>query len=135
MTTKAVLTQKVAKHICDLVEQEAIRQNLIVSIAILNDAGVLMQYTKMDGSSNASADICIAKAYHSAYYRRDTKYHEEKLIQGATQVLALPRATPIEGGLLLIYRGEIVGAIGVSGAPSEDDARLAKVGTDYLLTL
>jgi glc operon protein GlcG len=135
MNTKIFLSQKVAKQIAELAEQEAIKNNWTVSIAIVNEFGQLTYFTKMDESTNASVDISIAKAKHSAYYRRDTKFHQDLLSKGNNVVLSLPNAMPIEGGVQLTYNGKTIGAIGVSGAASEDDGRIAKVGADFLYSL
>jgi glc operon protein GlcG len=135
MNKKNFLSQKVAKKIAELAEQEAQKMNLTVSISIVNEFGQLIYFTKMDESTNASADISIAKAKHSAYYRRDTKFHQDLLSKGNNVVLALPNSMPIEGGVQLIYKGKTIGAIGVSGASSEDDGKIAKIAADFLNTL
>ncbi len=135
MNNKIFLSQKAAKQIAELAEQEAIKNNWTVSIAIVNEFGQLIYFTKMDESTNASVDISIAKAKHSAYYRRDTKFHQDLILKGLNPILALPNSMPIEGGIQLIYNGKTIGAIGVSGADSEDDGKIAKVGADFLNNL
>ena len=102
--------------------------NLNVSIAIVNEAGQLLYFLKMDDSTNVSGETAIAKAKHAANYRRDTRYHEEFLKQGQLRVLALPATLAIEGGVQLIYEGKLVGAIGVSGAAAVDDGKIAEAG-------
>ncbi len=121
-----------AKQIAELAEQEAVRNNWTVSIAIVNEFGQLIHFTKMDESTNASVDVSIAKAKHSAYYRRDTKFHQDLILKGLNPILSLPNSMPIEGGVQLIYKGQTIGAIGVSGADSEDDGKIAKAGADVL---
>ena len=135
MKSKLYLSQTVAKQISELAEKEAIKNNLTISIAIVDESGQLLYFTKMDGSTNASAEVSIAKAKHSANYRRDTKFHQDLLSKGNNVVLALPNSMPIEGGVQLIYDGRTIGAIRISGASSEDDGKIAKVGADYLLSL
>ena len=134
MITRTALSQSVAKQIAEIAESEAIKENLAVSIALVNEVGQLIHFTKMDKSTIASIDISIAKAKHSAYYRRDTRFHEDLLGQGNNVVLALPNSLPIEGGVQLIYQGNLIGAIGVSGASSQDDGKIAKAGADFLLS-
>lgn len=134
MLTRIFLTQKVAKQVANIAELEAIKLCLNVSIAIVNEAGVLIFFTRMDESTNASVDISIAKAKHSAYYRRDTKFHEALVSNGNNIVLSLPNAMPIEGGVQLIYQDKTIGAIGVSGASSIEDGLIAKAGAVLLLS-
>ncbi len=135
MNTKVFLTEKVAKQIADIAEQEAVKNNWTVSIAIVDEAGQLIYFTKMDESTNASGEVSIAKAKHSAYYRRDTKFHQDLILKGLNPLLTLPNSMPIEGGVQLIYKGKTIGAIGVSGADSADDGKIAKAGADLLLKL
>jgi glc operon protein GlcG len=135
LNTKVVLSNKVAKQIAELVEQEAVKNKLNVSIAIVNDAGQLIYFTKMDDSHNASTEISIAKAKSAALFKRDTKVLKDGLDQGNFGILALPNAIATEGGVQLIYQGKSIGAIGVSGATSEEDGKIAKVGADFLLSL
>jgi glc operon protein GlcG len=135
MNTKFELTLDIAKKLSHIAEQEALRSNIIISIAIIDTGGTLLHFIKMDGSSHASADICIAKARHAAYYGKDSKHYEDRLMDGGLQVLTLPHTTPIEGGVILVYKGQTVGAIGVSGAPSEEDGRIARIAASYLNTI
>jgi len=135
MNTKFIFSQKITRQIAEATEQEAIKNNWTVSIAIVDDSGMLLYFTKMDESTNASGEIAIAKAKHAALYRRDTKFHQDLLAKGNTAVLALPDSLPIEGGVQLIYKGKTIGAIGVSGAASEDDGRIANAGAKILESL
>ena len=121
-----------AKHIAAAAEQEALKSNLAVSIAVVNEAGQLVYFIKMNDSTNACGDIAIAKAQHAVNYRRDTKYHEDLLKQGQLRVLALPDTLSIEGGVQLVYEEKIVGAIGVSGAAAADDGKIAMAGAEAL---
>jgi len=135
MLSKTILSQKVARLVANIAETEAIRLSLKVSIAIVNDAGTLIFFSRMDESTNASTDISIAKAKHAAYYRRDTKFHETLLANGNNIVLSLPNSMPIEGGVQLIYQNKTISAIGISGAASVEDGLIAKAGADYLLSI
>ncbi|WP_197076823.1 GlcG/HbpS family heme-binding protein [Hymenobacter terrenus] len=135
LNTKIVLSQKVAKYVAEQAEKEAIKTKFNVSIAVVNEAGQLLHFTRMDESTNSSVDISIAKAKHAAYYGRDTKVQQDALTNGNTTVLALPHSLPIEGGVQLIYQGKAIGAIGVSGATREDDGKIAKAGADLMATL
>jgi glc operon protein GlcG len=135
MNTKFILSQKITRQIAEVAEQEAIKNNWTVSIAIVDDSAMLLYFIKMDESTHASGEIAIAKAKHAALYRRDTKFHQDLLAKGNTAVLALPDSLPIEGGVQLIYKGKTIGAIGVSGAAAEDDGRIANAGAKFLQSL
>lgn len=133
MISRIFLSQKIAKQIAGEAEREALENNWLVSIAVVNEAGQLMYFTKMDNTTVASGDIAIAKARHAAYYRRDTKFHEDLLAKGNNVVLSLPHSLPIEGGVQLIYSNQVLGAIGVSGVASHEDGNIAKAGASFLI--
>lgn len=135
MLSKTFLSQKVAKQVANAVELEAVKLSLQVSIAIVNEEGTVIYFTKMDESTNASVDISIAKAKHVAYYRRDTKFHETLLANGNNIVLSLPNSMPIEGGVQLIHKSKTIGGIGISGAASAEDGLIAKAGAEFLLSV
>ncbi len=125
MISRIFLSQKIAKQVAEVAEKEAMENNWMVSIAVVNEAGHLMYFTKMDNTTNASGDIAIAKARHASYYRRDTKFHEDLLAKGNYVVISLPHSLPI-GGVQLIYNNQVLVAIGVSGVASHEMERLQK---------
>lgn len=132
LTVKKVLNLAVAKEIAAAAEAEARKNNWNVSIAVVDEAGRLMYFQRMDDTTNVSVDVAIAKAQHAANFRRDTKFHEDLLTKGNTVVLALPNGMPLEGGLRLIADEKVIGGIGVSGVQSSQDAQIAKAGADVL---
>ena len=132
LTQKTTLTLSGAEEIALAAEAEAKKNNWNVSIAIVDESGRLMVFRRMDGSTNASVEIALAKAAHSANYRRDTQYHEALLKQGNLVILGLPSTVPLEGGLRLIHEGTVIGAIGVSGVQANEDGMIAKAGADLL---
>jgi glc operon protein GlcG len=125
---KPCLTLEVAKVIADAAEDEARANSWSVSIALVDDAGRLLYFARMDDTVNASVEVAIAKAVHSVNYRRPTKFHQDLLENGAMTVLGLREILPIEGGLPLIVNGRAVGAIGVSGVQSPQDGQIAAAG-------
>jgi glc operon protein GlcG len=132
LSSKTTLNLAVAKEIVAAAEAEARKNSWNVSIAIVDDAGRLLYFQRMDETTNASVEVAIGKAVHSANYRRDTKFHEDLLSKGNDVVLALPNSMPIEGGLRLLSEGKVIGGIGVSGVQSEQDGQIAKAGADLL---
>lgn len=133
LTGKTALNLAAAKEIAAAAEAEARKNNWNVSIAIVDEAGRLLYFQRMDDTTNASVEVAIAKAVHSANYRRDTKFHEELLSKGNNVVLGLPNSLPIEGGLRLMSEGRVIGGIGVSGVQSPQDGQIAKAGADLLV--
>jgi len=132
LSTKKVLNLGIVKEIAAAAEAEARQHGWNVSIAIVDEAGRLLYFLRMDDSSNASVDVAIAKAKHAANYCRDTKFHEDILSKGNAVVLGLPDSLPIEGGLRLMYDNKVIGGIGVSGVQSEQDGQIAQVGADLI---
>lgn len=129
---KPTLTLEAAKIILAAAEAEADKNNWKVAIAVTDDRGELIHFIRKDNTTNAAIGIAQKKAYHAANYRRDTLFHEKLLAEGFqnSPVLSLPDCMPVEGGLQLIYKGDVIGAIGVSGLSSDNDGRVAKKGLE-----
>jgi glc operon protein GlcG len=113
---------------------EAVKNNWTVAVAIVDPGGNLVYYEKMDNTQLGSANVAIDKARSAALFKRPTKALQDALAAGgdAVRLLRLQGAVPIEGGIPLVMDGKIVGAIGVSGATSAQDAQCAKAGADTI---
>jgi len=111
---------------------EAAKNNWNVAVAIVDPAGNLVYYEKMDNTQLGSANIAIDKARSAALFKRPTKAFQDALAAGgdSVRILRLQGVVPVEGGIPLVVDGKIVGAIGVSGATSAQDAQCAKAGAD-----
>ena len=132
MKTKFELSLIDAKLIAKAAAEEALRQDWRVVIAIVDDAGLLVYLERLDGAQPASSDIAQHKAKAAALFKRPTKALEEVVANGRVALLSLPHMTPVEGGLPLIYKGQVVGAIGISGVQSAQDAQIAAAGAAIL---
>ena len=121
-----------AKKVAALALAEAAKNKWTMAVAIVDTAGVLVYYEKMDNTQLGSAEVAIEKARTSALFKRPTKAMQDALAAGGDglRILGLHGATPIEGGLPLIADGKIIGAIGVSGGASSQDGQCAKAGAD-----
>jgi glc operon protein GlcG len=121
-----------AKKAAALSLAEARKNNWMVAVAVVDPSGNLVYYEKMDNTQLASANVSIDKARSAALFKRPTKALQDALAAGGDglRILRLQGATPIEGGIPLVSDGKIVGAIGVSGAASAQDAQCAKAGAD-----
>src|SRR4051812_6380615 len=119
-----------AKRILVAAQAEAVKNKWAMAIAIVDTGGHLVAFERMDTTQYASIEVALAKARTSAGFRRPSKAFQDTVTQGGEglRILALPGATPIEGGLPLVLGGKIVGAIGVSGGTSAQDGQVAAVG-------
>jgi uncharacterized protein GlcG (DUF336 family) len=103
-----------------------------VAAAIVDTAGDLVFFERMDGTQAGSTVVSQDKARTAARFKRPTKAFDDALAGGRQAILGLPGVTPIEGGIPLVIEGKIVGAIGVSGATSQQDGMCAQAGADTL---
>ena len=113
---------------------EAAKNNWKVAVAIVGPAGTLIYYEKMDNTQLGSAEVAIDKARTAALFKRPTKAFQDALAAGGEglRILTLKGVVAAEGGIPLVMDGKIVGAIGVSGATSAQDAQCAKAGVDTI---
>ena len=123
-----------AKKVAAPAIAEAKKNNWTMAVAVVDPDGNLIYFEKMDNTQNASSNIAIEKARSAAVLKRPTKALQDALAAGGEglRILALPGAVPVEGGLPLIVEGKIVGAIGVSGEMSSQDAQCAQAGVNAL---
>lgn len=129
MQTKPYLTLEDVKKIAAGAEAEALRNNWAVSFAIVDDGGHLLWYQRLDGAAAASAYIAPAKARTAALGRRESKIYEDVINNGRVSFLSAPELEGmLEGGVPVIVDGHVIGAVGVSGAKSNEDAQIAKAG-------
>lgn len=130
LATKRAMTLEAAKQIAAAAEAEARKNNWNVVICVIDDGANLVYLQRMDETQIGSIDVAINKAKSSVKFKRPTKAFEDALKGGRQAILGLPGALPVEGGLPLTYEGKIIGAIGVSGVQSFEDAQIAKAGAD-----
>jgi glc operon protein GlcG len=134
MQTKSVLTSADVKKIAAAAEAEALANNWAVAIAIVDDGGHLMWFQRLDGVAPISSHIAPAKAKTAAMGRRETKIYEDIINNGRTAFVTVPYIDGmLEGGVPIVFDGQVVGAVGVSGVKSEQDAQVAKAGIAALV--
>jgi glc operon protein GlcG len=134
MQTKSVLSSADVKKIAAAAEAEALANNWAVTIAIVDDGGHLLWLQRLDGVAPISAHIAPAKAKTAAMGRRETKIYEDIINNGRTAFLTVPYIDGmLEGGVPIVFDGQVVGAVGVSGVKSEQDAQIAKAGIAALV--
>ncbi|SDY08569.1 heme-binding protein [Nitrosomonas sp. Nm58] len=132
VNSKLFLTLDDAKEIAAAAEAEAKRNNWSVVIAIVDEGGHLLYFMRLDNTQYGSVEVAIQKARSAIAFRRPTKILEEQVSQGHVRYLSLPGAIPIEGGVPIVLGNQFVGAIGVSGVRSYQDAQIAQAGVNAL---
>ncbi len=128
MKTKPWLALEDAQRMAAAAEAEAQSHQWAVVIAICDDGGHLVLLHRLDGVAPISSTIAPAKARAAALGKRETKLYEDMINQGRTAFLSAPLDGMLEGGVPIIVDGHVVGAIGVSGVKSSEDAQIAKAG-------
>lgn len=129
MKTKPVLALDDVRRIAAAAEAEALKNGWAVAIAIVDDGGHPLWLQRLDGAAPVSAAIAPAKARTAALGRRETKLYEDMINQGRTSFLSAPLIEGmLEGGVPIVVDGQCVGAVGVSGVKSSEDAQIAKAG-------
>lgn len=128
------VTLEQAKKILVAAEAEAKKNSWPMAIAVVDTTGGLVAFVKMEGTQNASVLVSQDKASSSAIYRRPSKAFQDVLAKGGEglRVLNLRGASTVEGGVPLYVDGKIIGAVGVSGAASDQDGIVAKAGAEAL---
>ena len=133
VTSRKQLNMDGAKQIADAVVAEANRLKTTGVVAVVDDGGNLMFLERVDGSFPAGALISYGKARTAALFMRPTAVFENLIKNGRTPMIALNDFTPLQGGIPVEVDGQIVGAVGVSGAASaQQDEELALVGAQAL---
>lgn len=129
MKTTAELELADVKRIAAAAEAEALNNNWAVTIAIVDAGGHLLWLQRLDGAAPISSHIAPAKAKTSALGRRESKVYEDVVNNGRTSFLSVPEINGLlEGGVPIIKDGLFLGAVGVSGVKSSEDAQIANAG-------
>ena len=129
MKTKSTLELADVKKIAAAAEAEALANNWAVTIAIADEGGHLLHLARLDGAPAISAHIAPAKAHTSALGRRESKVYEDIINGGRLAFLTAPGVQGLlEGGVAIMKDGHCLGAVGVSGVKSSEDAQIAKAG-------
>ena len=129
MKTQAILTLDDVKAIAAASEAEAARNNWTVTIAIVDSGGHVLWLQRLDGAAPISSEIAPAKARTAALGRRESKVYEDMINGGRVSFLSAPSLQGLlEGGVPIMVDGACVGAVGVSGVKSTEDAQIARAG-------
>ena len=128
------ITLEQAKKVLAGAEAEAKKNNWNVVMVVLDSGGNLVMLQRMDGAQFGSIEVAKDKAYSAVAFRRPTKAFDDALAQGGAnlRILRLPGASPLEGGIPIIHDGKLIGAVGVSGVTSAQDAQIGRAGIENL---
>ena len=123
-----------AKKVAAAAIAEARKNNFTMAIAVVDTAGNLVYFEKMDGTQTGSVNVSIDKARSAALFKRPTKAFQDIVAAGGVglRILGLQGAVPVDGGIPLMEGGKIVGAIGASGGTSDQDAQCAQAGANLM---
>lgn len=129
MKSKPTLEQQDIKTIAAAAESEALKNNWAVTICIVDDGGHLLWLNRLDGAAPVSAHIAPGKARTAALGRRESKAYEDMINGGRVSFLSAPTLEGmLEGGVPIVKDGQCLGAVGVSGVKSTEDAQIARAG-------
>jgi uncharacterized protein GlcG (DUF336 family) len=129
MQSKPTLEAADVRRIAAAAEAEALKHQWAVSIAVCDDGGHLLWLQRLDGAAPISAHIAPAKARTAALGRRESKTYEDMINQGRSSFLSAPELSAmLEGGVPILVDGHCLGAVGVSGVKSSEDAQVARSG-------
>ncbi len=127
MKTTFALELADIKLVAAAAEAEAVKNNWAVTIAIVDEGGHLLHLQRLDGAPPVSAHIAAAKANTAALGRRESKVYEDVINGGRTSFLSAPAIQGmLEGGVPIMKDGQCLGAVGVSGVKSNEDAQIAR---------
>jgi uncharacterized protein GlcG (DUF336 family) len=129
MQTRICLELQDIKAIACAAEAHAMARQWAVSIAIVDDGGHPLWLQRLDGAAPASAHIAAAKAHAAALGRKESRLYEDMINGGRTAYLSVPALQGmLEGGVPILRGGQCLGAVGVSGVKSSEDAEVARAG-------
>lgn len=129
---KKTLSLEAAEKVIAAAKAEAKANHWKMVIAVVDDGGHLIAMERMDGAQLGSLEVAPGKAKTALNFLRPTKHWEETSKTRPAVLTLTPTAVLIEGGIPLIYQGQVIGAVGVSGASSVQDAQVAEAGVRAL---
>ena len=132
LADKKVLTLSAAQKLAMAAQTIAVSHNYRQSIVVLDDGGNMLVFYRMDGAQLAGIEVALAKARTALMFQTTSKSFADRVLMGQINVLGLPGAAPIDGGVPLIHDNAILGAIGVSGASPAQDGETATAAAAVL---
>jgi glc operon protein GlcG len=131
--TRHVVSLGAARRVIAAANQEALRHGWAICVAVVDLSGELVALEKADAAIGISAAVATGKARTAALLQAPSKQFEDFINQGKPSFLSTPNTTALEGGIPLIYNGQVIGAVGVSGAHGANDSQVAQAAADALI--
>ena len=132
MRQKPALTSSDAHKMMDACIAEAAKNKWNVAIAVVDDGGTVILLERLDGTGAISSEVAVKKAQTSALTKRPSKFFEDRVKERPGFVTFPTPGVMFLGGVPIMYQGECVGAIGVSGVQSHEDEQVAQAGVSAL---
>lgn len=129
MQSKPILCEADVNNVIDAARQQAQRNDWVVTIAVTDDGGHLLGLSRLDGAAPFSASVAAEKARSAALGRKETQVFEDMINAGRHAFLSAPLEGLMTGGIPIKVKGQVIGAVGVSGATPEQDAQAARAGS------
>src|SRR4051794_2748267 len=126
LASKAVLTLAAAQSVAAAARAAAAQGGHRVCIAVVDDGAHLICLERNDGTQIGSIEIAILKARTAVSFRRGTGIFQDAVDGGRPTLLCLPAAIPLDGGTPIVWKGDVLGAVGVSGASEVEDGAIAR---------
>lgn len=133
MKSRSALDVEDVQAVLDAAKAEAVKNGWVVSIAVVDDGGHALGFLRLTDAAPLSAQIAVGKARTAAISRRESKFYEDVVKNGRTAFLSVSDFTTLEGGVPILIAGQCVGAVGVSGVRSDQDAQIANAGVQAVL--
>lgn len=133
MEMKPSLTEADAELLINKAAECARSHGWQVTIAVVDDGGNLLALKRLDGAGPMTARFAPGKAHTAALTGKDSSFYESAINNGRYALLSVPQETMLEGGIPIIYKGKVAGAVGVSGVKSDQDAQVSRSAVDTLL--
>jgi glc operon protein GlcG len=131
--SRVALDAEDVQTVLDAAKAEAVKNGWVVSIAVVDDGGHALGFLRLTDAAPVSAQIAFGKARTAAISRRESKFYEDVVKNGRTAFLSVSELTTLEGGVPILIGGQCVGAVGVSGVKSDQDAQIASAGVQAVL--
>src|SRR5690606_16562250 len=128
MKTKQMLQASDVRAILDAATAHAGKNGWNVVVAVVDEGGHQLGLLRLDGAPPLSSEIATNKARTAAVGRRESRIYEEMINGGRTSFLSVPLHAMLEVGVPIVADGEVIGAVGVSGVKSDQDAEIARAG-------
>lgn len=135
MKQMQIITLDVSKRLQEFGRKQAEKEKLNVAIAIVDNAGHLISFERMDSCAIVTIEVAIGKARSAAYLKAPSKLFEDFVNAGQVSMNMVPNILPLQGGIPIVNKGNVIGAVGVSGGEGIQDQSLALKIADFFNTL